>query len=87
MAIALDRYKVIVYPTHKETASGACGYALLLASVWLFALLLSLPLFAYRTVESAELRKYNMLDARMHNLFIYFKRLFTFLKNFYLLPS
>lgn len=50
-AIALDRYKVIVYPTHQETASGTRGAALLLASVWVGALVLSLPLFGYRTVE------------------------------------
>ena len=50
-AIAIDRYKVIVYPTHKETASGARGAALLVGSVWIGALALSSPLFGYRTVE------------------------------------
>jgi len=56
-AIALDRYKVIVYPTHQETANGARGVCLLLASVWVGALLLSLPLFSFRTVEHVRLRK------------------------------
>lgn len=54
-AIALDRYKVIVYPTHQETASGTRGGLLLLASVWVGALSLSLPLFTYRTVEHHEI--------------------------------
>jgi neuropeptide Y receptor len=54
-AIALDRYKVIVYPTHQETASGTRGALLLLASVWIGALSLSLPLFTYRTVEHHEI--------------------------------
>lgn len=56
-AIALDRYKVIVYPTHQESANGTRGAALLLASVWIGALLLSLPLFRFRTVEHLDLRK------------------------------
>jgi hypothetical protein len=54
-AIALDRYKVIVYPTHQETASGTRGALLLLASVWIGALSLSLPLFTYRTIDHHEI--------------------------------
>lgn len=57
-AIALDRYKVIVYPTHQEVPNGTRGFALLLASVWVGALLLSAPLFWFRTVEHYTLRKY-----------------------------
>lgn len=56
-AIALDRYKVIVYPTHQETTSGTRGALLLLAFIWVGALLLSLPLFSFRTVESQRLCK------------------------------
>lgn len=56
-AIALDRYKVIVYPTHQESANGTRSAVLLLASVWIGALLLSLPLFKFREVKHFELRK------------------------------
>lgn len=61
-AIALDRYKVIVYPTHKETTNGVKSAALLLTSVWICALLLSLPLFKVRTVQHNDLRKCLPLD-------------------------
>jgi len=62
-AIALDRYRVIVYPTHQEAASGTRGAALLLASVWIGALLLSLPLFRFRTVEHLDLREFRLKSA------------------------
>lgn len=56
-AIALDRYRVIVYPTHQESAGGTREALQLLASVWIGALTLSLPLFTYRTVEHHEITK------------------------------
>lgn len=51
-AIALDRHKVIVNPTHQETAESAKSAAFLLASIWIGALLLSTPLFTFRTVQN-----------------------------------
>ena len=42
---------MIVYPTHQEAASGTRGAAAILACVWFVALLLSLPLFYFRTIE------------------------------------
>lgn len=54
-AIALDRYKVIVKPS-----TGPChpiNTVLTLSLIWLVALLLSGPLFVYRTVESHKIGK------------------------------
>ncbi|XP_013777923.1 neuropeptide F receptor-like [Limulus polyphemus] len=48
-AIALDRYKVIVYPTQESfrPVHAVCT----LISIWTVALLLSIPLFIFRTVD------------------------------------
>lgn len=48
-AIAMDRYKVILYPTQENCKP--LNAVLTLTSIWLIALLLSTPLFLYREVE------------------------------------
>lgn len=52
MAIAIDRYKVIVYPT-KEQFNPLRGFCMI-ANIWLFALLLASPLFLYKTMVRLE---------------------------------
>uniref|UniRef100_T1IW42 G-protein coupled receptors family 1 profile domain-containing protein n=1 Tax=Strigamia maritima TaxID=126957 RepID=T1IW42_STRMM len=48
-AIALDRYHVIVYPTHE--LSKRLGVAAAITVVWVVSVLLALPLFLFRTVR------------------------------------
>ena len=62
-AIALDRYNVIVYPTHQESYSGTRSVLALLGPIWFGALMLSLPLFVIRTVRHVDLRKFADLFA------------------------
>lgn len=52
MAIAIDRYKVIVYPT-KGQFNPVKGF-LMVATIWLFALLLAMPLFLYKAMVRHE---------------------------------
>ena len=52
MAIAIDRYNVIVYPT-KEQFNPAKG-VLMVATIWVIALLLATPLFLYKDMVRLE---------------------------------
>lgn len=58
-AIALDRYRVIVYSNHQDIArmSSLTGASIIL-SVWTMALILTLPLFLTRQIKSELMRKY-----------------------------
>ncbi|OQR68246.1 neuropeptide F receptor-like [Tropilaelaps mercedesae] len=48
MAIAIDRCKAVLYPT-RETFNPLTG-VIMVAIIWLIALLLAMPLFIYKTV-------------------------------------
>ncbi|XP_054708424.1 neuropeptide F receptor-like [Uloborus diversus] len=52
-AIALDRYKVIVYPT--QDTCRPFRAVMILSCIWFIALLLSLPLFIFRDVVHIEI--------------------------------
>lgn len=61
-AIALDRYKVIVKP-----GTGPChpvNTVLTLSMIWFVSLLLSGPLFIYRTVESHKIGEIKVILIR-----------------------
>jgi len=53
-AIALDRYQVIL---HSGGENNALSSILKLVSIWITAILLALPLFLFRTVETHQLSK------------------------------
>jgi hypothetical protein len=55
-AIALDRYQVIL---HSGGQNNALSSILKLVSIWITAIMLALPLFLFRTVETHKLGKYN----------------------------
>ncbi len=57
-AIALDRYQVIL---HSGGENNALSSILKLVSIWIMAIMLALPLFLFRTVETHNLSKYNCL--------------------------
>lgn len=59
MAIAIDRYKVILYPT-REPFNPLTGF-LMVAVIWLIALALATPLFIYRTVFTHEVPHKSLL--------------------------
>ncbi|XP_065155464.1 neuropeptide F receptor isoform X2 [Atheta coriaria] len=50
VAIALDRYQVIIYPTRENLQ--LVGAAIILCVIWTLAVLLSLPLFIYKKITS-----------------------------------
>ncbi|XP_054165802.1 neuropeptide F receptor-like [Oppia nitens] len=56
-AIALDRYQVIL---HSGGDHRMFGSIVKLVAIWIMAIMLALPLFLYRTVESHELSKLNL---------------------------
>jgi neuropeptide Y receptor len=56
-AIALDRYQVILHSGEENTLSSI----LKLVSIWITAIMLALPLFLFRTVETHKLSKDNSI--------------------------
>ncbi len=57
-AIALDRYQVIL---HSGGENNTLSSILKLVSIWITAIMLALPLFLFRTVETHKLSKYNSI--------------------------
>ncbi|XP_022689861.1 neuropeptide F receptor-like [Varroa jacobsoni] len=96
MAIAIDRYKVILYPT-RETFNPLSGF-FMVATIWMIALLLATPLFIYKTVFTHEVpQKFLLLQVGLqakvdycvehwpHNKGRFFYSLFTMVLQ-YMLP-
>lgn len=59
-AIALDRYQVIVYPT--KVSLQIYGAVLILMLIWIFAILLALPLFIYKKLNHHDINLTDEID-------------------------
>ncbi|CAL4096878.1 unnamed protein product [Meganyctiphanes norvegica] len=62
-AIALDRYQVIVYPTSASIKT--VGAVVMLLGIWVFAIILSLPNFIWRTLKHHPI---NLPDLDIHSV-------------------
>ena len=81
-AIALDRYQVILHSG--SHSNGMFRSILKLILIWLIAVILALPLFLYRTVETHQLSKYDQDYSFYQFHRIFFFGIFLWFWFFYL---
>lgn len=65
MAIALDRYRVIIHTSQTKTCKPIRSLAILL-SIWCTAVLLSIPLYWYRTLVTENISE--QLQSKFPNI-------------------